>query len=186
MSFTVITAAAPFIAVDLLGGKTSHVALLLGPFLLSALLTFVFVPRIGARLGIERAMLFAALLLGIVYASSGLLGVSLIGSPLTTAMCLFAAAGPMAAVILGLEGEAVAAAAARQPDNIVSLYFGVVNLFVKALNGLALSLTGILAARVPTLGAEAVRPMSFLAGGLLVVGVALYSVVRKRQSPSTS
>ena len=44
------------------------------------------------------------------------------------------------AVLLGLEGEAVAKCARESDPKSVSLYFGMFNLCVKALNGLALGL----------------------------------------------
>lgn len=178
MSFTVMTAAAPYIAERLLGGTLSDVALLLGPFLLSALVSFAFVPRLAARLGWERFTLRAAVLLGIVYAGAGFLGRGVLGTPLATAMVVFACAGPAAAVILGLEGEAITRCAVASGKPVTGTYFGVYNLLVKGLNGLALSLTGVMA----ELGREslgAVRAMPMVAGGLCVTGVALYLLLRR-------
>jgi Na+/melibiose symporter-like transporter len=177
MSFTVMTAAAPYIAERLLGGKLSDVALLLGPFLLTALLSFSFVPRLAARLGWERFTLLATVVLGVVYAGAGLLGRGLVGSPLTTAMLVFGCAGPAAAVILGIEGEAITRCAVASGKQVTGTYFGVFNLVVKALNGLALSLTGALA----ELGRDsmgAVRAMPVAAGALCVTGVLLYLALR--------
>jgi Na+/melibiose symporter-like transporter len=183
MSFTVMTAAAPFIATELLGGSHVDVAKLLGPFLLTAVLGFAIVPRLAARHGWQRAVLVATVLLGVTYGGSGLLGFSLVSSPLVTAMLVFAAAGPMASVLLGLEGEAIASSAAAQEGEVTSVYFGVYNFVVKSLNGLAVFLTGILIDAIPALGSLAVRGMGFLAGGLLIAGVLLYLVLRPRASP---
>ncbi|MBX3269657.1 MAG: MFS transporter [Sandaracinaceae bacterium] len=178
MSFTVMTAAAPFFAVDLLGGETSDVALLLGPFLLTAIPTFLVLPRLSRRLGWERAVLGATLALGAVYGGAGLLGADLIGGPVVTAALLFAMGGPMAAVLLGLEGEAIVASAAERDGEVTSLYFGAFNFVVKGLNGLALYLTGILAGLARGGEPLAVRAMGGLAGGLLVVGVIAYVALR--------
>lgn len=182
MSFTVMTAAAPFIAIDLLGGTQKDVALLLAPFLVSAIVGFVAVPRLSARFGWERSVVVATLLLGVTYAGVGLLGVSVVGSPLTTAMLVFALAGPMASVLLGLEGEAIASSAAAHEAEVTSVYFGVYNFIVKSLNGLALFLTGVLADAGDQLGAWAVRGMGFSAGGLLVLGVICYALMRPRRA----
>jgi len=177
MSFTMMTSAAPFIATGLLEGTKADVAKLLGPFLVGSMLSFAFVPRFAKRLGWEKATLVATLAVGIAYAGAGLLGQGVIGSPMTTAMLVFAAAGPGAAVVLGLEGEAIARCAQEDEHKATAVYFGVFNFVVKAMNGVALSLTGFLA-DVGTRGA--VRAMPITAGVLCAVGVGLYFAVRKQ------
>jgi len=177
MSFTMMTSAAPYIAERLLGGTLSDVAKLLGPFLLGSLVSFSFVPRLAKWLGWERATLAATLALGVAYAGAGLLGQGVIGSPMTTAMLVFAAAGPGAAVVLGLEGEAIARCAQDGEHKATAVYFGVFNFVVKAMNGVALSLTGFMAA-VGTKGA--VRAMPVTAGVLCALGVLSYFLVRRR------
>jgi GPH family glycoside/pentoside/hexuronide:cation symporter len=183
MSFTVMTAAAPFIAINLLGGTTKDVAILLGPFLLTAVLGFLLVPRLTLRLGWEKAVLGATLLLGFAYGGAGFLGSAIVGSPITTAMLVFAVAGPMASVLLGLEGEAITASAAEHDAEVTSVYFGVYNFVVQILNGLAVLTTAMLADAIPIQGEVAVRGMGFSAGGMLVVGVVLYLAVRPPKSP---
>lgn len=185
MSFTVMTAAAPFIAVELLGGTLGDVAKLLGPFLLTAIPCFALVPRFSAKLGWEKAVVAASLALGVVYAGTGGLGAAVVGSPMATAMLLFTCAGPMAAVLLGVEGEAVAACADEREGEVTSIYFGVFNLVVKSLNGVAMFLTAVLADMIPTQGTLAVRTMGFCAGGLLVVGVGIYAAVKPRVRTAT-
>ena len=176
MSFTMMTSAAPFIATDLLGGTKADVAKLLGPFLVGSLLSFAFVPRLARSLGWERATLWATLALGVAYAGAGLLGQGIIGSPMTTAMLVFAAAGPGAAVVLGLEGEAIARCAQEGQHKSTAVYFGVFNFVVKAMNGVALSLTGVMA----EMGSKgAVRAMPITAGLLCALGVLSYFVVRR-------
>ncbi len=182
MSFTVMTASAPYIAERLLGGTLKDVAALLGPFLLTALLSFAIVPRLARRFGWERLTAGAAALLGVVYGGAGLLGKGIVGTPLTTAMLVFACAGPAAAVILGIEGEAITRCAVASGRQVTGTYFGVYNLIVKGLNGLALSVTGLLA----EWGREshaAVRVMPMFAGCLCVIGVALYWMVRRAPAP---
>lgn len=184
MSFTVMTSAAAFIAVDLLGGTKGDVAKIMGPFLLTAIPFFLACPKVSAKLGWEKAVVLASVLLGGVYALTAGLGESLIHSPLTTAMILFSLGGPMAAVCLGLEGEAVLdCARERGNEGAVSIYFGVYNFVVKALNGLAILLADVLASMVPEHGLVAVRGMSLTAGALLVVGVCTYFLYRPRRSP---
>jgi len=176
MSFTMMTSAAPFIATDLLGGTKADVAKLLGPFLVGSLLSFAFVPRLARALGWERATLVATLALGVAYAGAGLLGQGIIGGPMTTAMLVFAAAGPGAAVVLGLEGEAIARCAQEGQHKSTAVYFGVFNFVVKAMNGVALSLTGVMA-DMGTRGA--IRAMPITAGLLCAVGVLAYFVIRR-------
>jgi Na+/melibiose symporter-like transporter len=180
MAFTIMTAAAPFIAVDLLGGSRSDVALLLGPLLGAAVLTFVVVPRISRSWGWERALALASLTLAGVYCLSAGLGRSVVGTPLTTAMVIFGLAGPMTAVLLGLESEAIAACAQERGGDAVSTYFGVFNLVVKALNGVALLLAGLLAdASRGETGSLAVRLMPIAAGGCLLLCLALSFAIRR-------
>jgi Na+/melibiose symporter-like transporter len=185
MSFTVMTSAAPFIARDLLGGTRADVAKILGPFLLTAIPFFLVAPRISAKLGWEKAVIVASIALGVVYGLTGGLGQALIGSATTTAMILFALGGPMAALLLGLEGEAIMACAReRGREDAISIYFGVYNFIVKALNGLAIALADYMAnlAKSPEYGVGAVRGMSLAAGGLLVVSVGVYFLFRPRAS----
>lgn len=184
MSFTVMTAAAPYIAVDLLGGTKGDVALLLGPFLLTTVVGFVAAPRLVARMGWERTTLLATLALGVVYAGSGLLGYALVGTALTTAMLVFATGGPMAAILLGLEGEAITTCASESEGEVTSSYFGVYNFVTKSLNGLALYLTGLLSDAVQSHGTLAVRSMGFCAGALLIGASLLYLWMRRAYADS--
>jgi Na+/melibiose symporter-like transporter len=179
MSFTVMTASAPYIAEKLLGGTLKDVALLLGPFLLTAILSFSFVPRLAARLGWEKAMLLATVVLGVVYSGAGLLGHAVVGSPMTTAMLVFAGAGPAAAVILGLEAEAIIRSAAAGGPGRTGVYFGTFNFVVQAMNGLAVYLMGMLAEQARS-SVAMVRLMPVLAGGLCLTGVVLYLTLRRR------
>lgn len=182
MSFTIMTAAAPFIAIDLLGGTRGDVAALLGPLLGTAILTFTIVPWISKRWGWERAYLVASLALAAVYACSGGLGLALIGTPLTTAMLIFGLGGPMTAVLLGLEGEAITDCARERGGDAVATYFGVFNFVVKALNGVALLVAGYLAdLSQGDLGSTAVRMMSLVAGGCLFVCAIAYVLIKSRR-----
>lgn len=182
MSFTIMTAAAPFIAVDLLGGTRGDVAKLLGPLLGTAVLSFAIVPKISQRWGWERAYFVASVALAAVYGCSGGLGLALIGTPLTTAMVIFALAGPMTAVLLGLEGEAITDCAREKGGDAVATYFGVFNFVVKALNGVALLLAGYLAdLSRGDLGATAVRMMAIVAGGCLFVCAVAYLVIKPKR-----
>lgn len=181
MSFTIMTAAAPFIALRLLGGSRGDVSLLLGPLLGVAVLSFPFVPAVSRRLGWERGLLVASIALGLVYGLSALLGRGVVGSPVTTAMIVFGLAGPMTAVLLGLESEGITACARERGGDVTSTYFGVFNLVVKSLNGVALLLAGSLAdlSRGPT-GPLAVRAMSVVAGACIFLCAAAYFVIRPR------
>jgi Na+/melibiose symporter-like transporter len=119
--------------------------------------------------------------LAVVYSGTGALGGAVIGSPLVTAAILFACGGPMAAVALGLEGEAVASCAAETGEEVTSVYFGVFNFVVKGLNALALQITALLSTMASgELGALAVRAMGLSAGAMLVLGLVGYFAVRER------
>ncbi len=178
MAFTILTAAAPYVAVNLIGGSKSDVALLLGPFLLTSIPAFIFAPSWAKKFGWEKTIVVASILLGVVLASIGLLGQDIIISPLVTGMIVFSCGGPMAATLLGLEAEAIVSCAEERGGECTSMYFGVFNLVVKALNGLALLLTGFLASQIPDLGSGPVRMMGFAAGITVVIGVILYRLLR--------
>ena len=182
MSFTVMTSAAPFIAVDVLGGARKDVAMILSPFLGTAIPSFIVAPYLSRRFGWQRCVLVASLLLGVVYATTASLGQAVIGTPLTTTMILFSLGGPMAAVILGLEGEAITACANEGDIDATSVYFGVFNFLVKALNGLAVFIAGLLItlSQDPEIGAAAIRAMGLVAGSLLALGVVLYFLIHPR------
>jgi Na+/melibiose symporter-like transporter len=186
MSFTVVTAASTYIVEMLLGGSKGDTIYVLGPFLLTAIPFFIAVPWIERRFGWQRPLVVAALLLGVVYVGSAFLGQAIIGSKLMTAGILFALGGPMAAVLLGLEGVAVLACADQTEGQVTAIYFGVLNFVVKAMNGLAIALTGVLAAMATpdAWGDTAVRSMSVMAGGLLAVGVLGYFLLRPRDGAS--
>lgn len=191
MAFTVITAAAPFIvgggeenSVGLLGGTDTDVAKIMAPFLGTAIPCFAFAPMLSRRFGWQRVVVIASLALAVVYAGAAGLGESWFGTPWTTAMVLFGCGGPMAAVILALEAEAINECARETGGEVTSLYWGVFNFLIKALNGVAWYLTSELVVRTndPAYGADAVRAMPFLAGILLVLGVTGYLVARPRRS----
>ncbi len=184
MSFTVMTTAAPFIAVDLIGGSEADVALMMGPFILTALPAFALVPWLSRRLGWQTAVALAGVLLALVYGGAAFLGIDLIVSPLVTAALLFACGGPMAAVVLGLEGEAVLDCARDDGEGRTAIYFGVYNFVVKGMNGLALFIASLIAESRDQLGAEATRAMGLTAGGFLLLGVILYFALRPR-TPAT-
>lgn len=174
MSFTVMTAGAAAISIELLGGTKEDVPLLLGPFLLTALPFFVLVPAISRRTGWERAVVVASLALGVAYGGTGLLGESVLGGPFVMAGVLFGLAGPMAAVLLGVEGEAITTCSREAGGDLTAIYFGVLNLVVKAMNGLAVFLAGVV------LQTGHFRLIGPLAGALLGVGVLGYFLLRPR------
>ena len=186
MSFTIMTGAAPFIAVNLLNATTSDVALIMGPFIATSIPSFLAVPWLTRKIGWEKAALGASVALAFVYAGVGLMGQATVLSPIHTTMALFSLGGPMAAVLLGLEGEVITSCARETGGEVTSVYFGVYNFIVKVMNGLAIFLTGVLADMIATRGAAAVRGMGFAAGGFLVLGVVLYLAFRERQTPAAA
>ncbi len=188
MAFTIVTAAAPFIARDLLDGTLADVPKVLGPFLGTAIPFFVAVPMLSRRFGWEKAVMVSSLLLGVVYALAAGIGQPVVGSAFTTAMILFALGGPMAAVLLGLEGEAITACASERSEHgeATSIYFGVYNFLVKSLNGVAIFVSGALielSAR-PEYGSAAIRWMTLTAGGLLLLGMAGYFLIARGLQPA--
>ncbi len=183
MSFTIVTSAAVFIAMRLLGGTEGDLVRIMGPLLATAIPTFLIVPMFSRAIGWERAMLVASLALCLAYVASAGLGEAWIGSKWMTATIVFAFAGPMVAILLGLEGEAITACArARGAADCVSIYFGVFNFIVKGLNGLAIWIAGLLLdlSRNPEYAIGAIRAMNFTAGALLAVCVLIYFIIRPR------
>ncbi len=183
MSLTIMTAAAPYIAEKVLGGSLGDVTMLLGPFLVSAVPTFIFVPRISRKLGWEKSTMLGTVGLSVAYIGAGFLGQGLVGTPLQTAMIVFACAGPGCAFVLGLEGEAIARCADLSKYKSTGIYFGVYNFIVKALNGLALFMTGVLADVGST---AAVRAMPIFAGLLCLSGVIVYASMQGKNKPTAA
>jgi Na+/melibiose symporter-like transporter len=182
MSFTVMTAAASFIAVDLLGGNLKDVPFILGPLFAFALPCFFFVPAVSRKIGWEKGMMLGSVGLGVIYCISGCLGMTIIHSPIVTAAILFSFGGPMVALLFGLEGEGVVACAReRGGEDTVSIYWGVFNFIVKSLNGIALFITGWLTTLSREHGSIAIRAMSFVAGACLLIGVLAYFIIKRSE-----
>ncbi|MFT5854753.1 MAG: hypothetical protein ACI8XO_002000, partial [Verrucomicrobiales bacterium] len=121
--------------------------------------------------------------LGVIYCISGSLGMTIIGSPIITAAILFSLGGPMVALLFGLEGEGVVACAReRGGKDTISIYWGVFNLIVKSLNGIALFITGWLTTLSREYGVIAIRSMSFVAGGCLLLGVIAYFIIKRGET----
>jgi Na+/melibiose symporter-like transporter len=181
MSFTVLTAAAPFIATGLLAGTEKDVSMLLGPLILTAVPMFYFAPKVSRALGWERALMVFSLLLGLEYIlCSVLIGSSLVHSPVITAAVLFSLAGPMIAVLLALDAEAITGCVGPEEKGAVGMYFGAYNLVIKTLNGVAVSLTGVLVGLSKgAWGSGAIRFMIIVAGLLLFCGVAASLFIRR-------
>ena len=173
MSLTIMTAAAPFIATSVLGGTERDVAFLMGPMLLTAFPSFFISNYLSKKFGWQKTILVAATVLMLLFAgTSHLLGEAIIGSALNTAMILFGLAGPMIAILLGLEGQAVTDCAGEKDSGSVSTYFGVINLLIKSFNGLALFATGVLSdLALGSLGNGAYRGMVFTAGASLFLAL---------------
>lgn len=179
MSFTVMTAAAPFIATDLLGGTRADVALILGPLLAIALPASILIPIINQKLGWERGVSIACLGLACVYLGAGGLGITVISSPLVTASLLFALGGPMVAILLGLEGEAISSCAEESGGGL-GMYFGVYNLIIKGANGIAIAITAVLAEQARNGDPWQVKLMGMSAGAMLLLGLVSYLILKPK------
>ena len=132
-------------------------------------------------------MVIGSIALAVVYSSTAALGINLIGSPMLTAGLLFALGGPMVAALLGLEPEGVVACASeRGGEHIIGIYMGIFNFVVKILNGFAIFIAAALVSYQEVIGINAIRAMSLVAGGCLVLGVVLYYVVRPRGTQTVS
>ena len=180
MSFTIMTAASPFIAVNLLGGDESDIARIMGPLLATAVPFFFLVPTVSQGIGWLKGMLYASLGLAVIYSLSGFLGYTVIGDPFITASLLFALGGPMVALLLGLEAEGIVdCAEERGGGDRIGIYWGVFNFVVKTLNGFALLAAMILASMTKgdAWGNTAVRAMSFTAGACLLGGMLCYFLI---------
>ncbi len=183
MSLTIMTSAAPFIAVDLLKGTEQDVSLLLGPLLAAALPCFIFAPRLSTRFGWEKVLVVSSILLGLVYCSAAAVGADIIVSPFVTAMLIFVCGGPMVAMLLALEGEAITDCAREAGGDSVSMFFGVYNLVVKAMNGVAIFMAGVFAEMSRGVhGDQAIRWMILAAGISLFVGMTAYILIVRLRS----
>ena len=190
MSFTVLTAGSIYIVEYVITSTApeSDNSNVLAAFLATSFLAFAVVPWVSRRLGWERACMLASLLLAVVYGGTAFLGQGIIGTPLMTMAVLFALGGPMAAVLLGLEGEAVTDCANQRGDEMTAIYFGVYNLVIKCFNALALFLTSLLTVLIVPAskdglgwGSSGARLIGPIAGGLLVLGVVAYFLARPKK-----
>ncbi|MEM7395389.1 MAG: MFS transporter, partial [Verrucomicrobiota bacterium] len=183
MSFAVLSSATPFIASGLLGGTDADVGRLMTPFIGTALPSFIIIPWLSRRFGWKPLIVWSTLLLAGSYSLMTALGADLIGSPMTTAAILFGFVGPLAAILVALEGEAILACAREKEGHVTSVYFGVHNFIIKAANGLAVYLTGHLGelATHSEHGEKAIRAMPGLAGACLAVGLVLYFLIRPKE-----
>lgn len=192
MSLTMMSAAAGALCVHLLAGSVGDIPLVMGPLIGAALPAFVFVPWLSRRYGWEQALTISAFVLGGLYLLIGFaLGAEWFGSPKLTAAVLFGLGGPMIAVLLGLEGEAIARCANERDPGAVSIYFGAYNLIVKAANGLAFAITGgLLSLASQGWGSAAIRALPQVAGASLAVGAIGYLALRPggeaAQSPAAA
>ncbi len=136
MSLTTMTAAAPFLAIDLLGGKTTDVSLLLAPMIIVAIPSFLISQKLSKKWGWEKSVFTAATSLALLY----FIMISIKAS-FNSYMLLFALSGMPIAILLGLEAKAVSEIAKDK----ISIYFGAINFLIKTGNGFALFITGIIA-----------------------------------------
>jgi len=87
---------------------------------------------------------------------------------------------------LGLEAEAITSCASEASGEEerakVGVYFGVYNLVVKACNGVAIATTGVLADWARSGEPLAVRLMGLSAGGMLILGLTCYVLMRPKTS----
>ena len=181
MAFSILGAAAPFIAVNLLKGARSDVALILGPLIGAAIPCLAWTPKLSRRFGWERCIVVASVALGFVYFTTAVLGLFAIGSFIGTAVVLFAFSGPLSAVLLGLEGEAIASCAEKNGGQAVSLYFGAYNFATKSLNGVAIAYTaGLVALSDKGWGDTAIRLAGPSGGFCLLAGVVLYILFKPK------
>jgi Na+/melibiose symporter-like transporter len=187
MSFTMMTSAAPFIAVDLFHGTTSDVALLLGPLLFVALICALMFSNLNI---IQYAspvtlLLISSGALGVIYALSSILGTGLLEnalglSSLKLAMPLFALGGPFVAILLSLEGQMISKAANETGNGQIGIYFGSFNLLIKLLNGIAIAIAGYLGEWARSGGNELViRYMNLTAGACLIFGALMYIILKR-------
>lgn len=189
MSFTVLTAGSVYIVEYVIVSYTpeAHNSSVMAAFLATSFVSFVIVPWFSRRLGWEKACMLSSLALAVVYLGTAFLGQGIIGTPLMTMAVLFALGGPMAAVLLGLEGEAVTDCARQGGDDKTAIYFGVYNLVIKCFNAVAIALTSLMSALILPAskegygwGSTGARLIGPVAGGLLVLGVVAYFLTRPK------
>ncbi len=170
MSLTIMTTAAPFIAIDLLGGKTTDVSKLLAPMIIIAIPSFILSQKLSKHWGWRKSIDRAALFLALMYFCT-----ILVTPSLSSYMLIFGLSGIPIAILLGLEAQAVSEIGTAK----ISTYFGAINFLIKSANGLALFTTGILA-QMSLSNAKFIMYMPLAASLFLVLGL----VIRKASRPS--
>jgi hypothetical protein len=96
-----------------------------------------------------------------------------------TAALLFALGGPMVAILLGLEGEAISACAEESSGGL-GMYFGVYNLIIKGANGIAIAITAVLAEQARNGDPWQVKLMGMSAGAMLLLGLISYVMLKPK------
>ena len=114
----------------------------MGPFLGVAILCFAVTPWFSRKFGWQQAIAIASIALGVVYCLTGALGQTLSFAH-DNRHGDIRVRWPHGGGLLGLEGEAITACAEERGGDSVSIYFGVYNFVVKAMNGVATMVIGL-------------------------------------------
>ncbi len=185
MSFTMMTSASPLIAVDLFLGTRSDVKMILGPLLVVALISILFLAfkPILNRFKPENLLMISSLVLALIYGFSALLPILQIPlAPIKQAMILFSLAGPFVAVLLSLEGQLISSCAKESMDEQTGIYFGSFNLMIKLFNGIAIAVAGFLSEYARNSGQVFyIKAMNVAAALFLVMGVLFYVWINRKK-----
>lgn len=174
MAFTILTATSSLYVVQILNQPRSYVSVVMGPVILLAIITFIFLPRYMKKYHWSTLLHYASIALGVVFILSGLISFGETIPLKYQAVALFALIGPLIAIVLGVEGFAIVESGREK--NRTGMYFGAFNFMIKGMNGVALWGAGVASERVLADGdAFSLRALLFSAG-LLVIVLSLISI----------
>ena len=140
VSFTALTSLSPIFVEVVLRQDKEYIAYVMGPVILVAIITFLFINMLLDNFGWSRVLEFSSIMLGILF----ILCIPvyfIFNNQKINFIFLFAFFGLPIACVLALEALAVLKVMKNQ--NEAGLYFGVFNFLIKAFNGFAIMVTSL-------------------------------------------
>ncbi len=141
MAFTIMTALSAKYVVNILNQDIKFIAVIMGPVILTSIITFFFVPKLKEKFEFYSLIKFCSFILGVLFLLTWFPYLEIGPNKTILAPIIFGLMGFPLAIILGLEGFGVVESA--EDKNSVSTCFGAFNLIVKSFNGIAIWVSGI-------------------------------------------
>ena len=177
-SFTALTSVAPVFVEVVLGQKREFLAFIMGPVILFAILTFLFLSKLLSSTSLENILARSVFYQGLLFIL--VLPVYFISTQSNYGFqILFAFFGIPIAIVLGIEALVVIRHA--QSTGHIGVYFGAFNFAVKAFNGISIMITGKIIDLARESGGRVVIPIFFAGLGVLMIVVPRFLTGRNNE-----